>query len=117
MLNVAKESLDNTLRDYIIDQLMKTANDLQKDAPEEWKVVISHWNLLQLLEKSFETDGTLKQTRVFGVGKDLCIVTSSEMKMLTIQKIQTYPDQWKRKVASYLFLEILGKMMNCFAIK
>lgn len=105
LLNLARESAEISFRDYIVDQLMKTSGEFQSKNTEEWRLFTLHWKLLKCLEQSFELGGTFKQNKVFGLGKDLIVVTETEIRRLTIESIEKYPESWKCKVASYLFFE------------
>lgn len=117
ILGLARESAEIEYRDFIIEHLQKMSKSFPEDMSNKWQHFIRHWNLLRFLEKSFETDGTFKQNKVFGVGKDKIIVNESEIKALTIEKIEKYPDNWKSKVAANLFFDAFGKLRRIYKNK
>lgn len=109
ILTIAFESTDKKLRDYISDQLVKTADDLQNDSQEEWQNYLNNWNLLKLLEKSFDIDGIPKQNKVFGSGKDMVVVTLSDVKHINVKKFSEMSSESKKKIATNLFIDNFGK--------
>jgi hypothetical protein len=109
LMNLAQTSPQIEYRDFIIDQLDKISKDILPENKEKWQDFKMHWNLLRYLEKSFEVDGTFKQNKVFGVGKDRIVVNESEIKALTVENITKYPLEWKKKIATALFFDSFGK--------
>lgn len=109
LMALAKETIMIDNRDFIIEYLTKISKEFDTSKQETWLNFYKHWTLLKYLEKSFETDGTFKQNKVFGSGKDRVVVNESEIKLLTIDKIEVYPDEWKNKVATSLFFDCFGK--------
>ncbi|XP_075969703.1 spatacsin [Anticarsia gemmatalis] len=107
LMTLARDSAQIQYRDFIVEHLEKIAKDMVPENLEKYQNFKRHWNLLRYLEKSFESDGTFKQNKVFGSGKNILVVTESEIKALTIEKIEKYPEQWKSKIATALFF-------NCF---
>lgn len=107
LMTLAEDSSQIVYRDFIVEQLEKLSKDMNSDNLEKYANFKRHWNLLRYLEKSFEIDGTFKQNKVFGTGKYRIVVTETEIKQLTIAKIESYPVQWKSKIATALFF-------NCF---
>ncbi|KAJ0180601.1 hypothetical protein K1T71_004005 [Dendrolimus kikuchii] len=103
LMTLAESSPQIEYRDFIVQHLEKLTNKMISENIPIWKDFYRHWNLLRYLEKSFETDGTFKQNKVFGAGKDRIFVNESEIKALTIENIKKYPAQWKSKVATVLF--------------
>lgn len=110
ILNVARESKDTELRNYITDQLLLHAEDLKKDKPKEWESYLEDWNLFNLLQKSFNFKGVPKQNNVFGFGQDMIVITCSDMTSYTIEILAKYPLEWKKKVAAHLFLDSFGEL-------
>ncbi|XP_028159191.1 spatacsin isoform X2 [Ostrinia furnacalis] len=105
LISLAKTSPQIEYRDFIVENLDKLSKDMLAENVNEWQEFRRHWNLLRYLEKSFEVDGTFKQNKVFGVGKDRIIVNESEIKALTVENIEKYPSLWKSKIATTLFFE------------
>ncbi|XP_061711592.1 spatacsin [Cydia pomonella] len=105
LMDLAQSSPEIEYRDFIVQHLDKLSLDLKGDTVTRWHNFKRHWMLLQYLEKSFEIEGTFKQNKVFGTGKNRIIVNESEIKALTIEKIQACTPQWKSKIASALFLD------------
>ncbi|KAJ8725713.1 hypothetical protein PYW08_003896 [Mythimna loreyi] len=103
LMTLARDSAQIDYRDFIVEHLEKLAKDMNGETQEKWLDFKRHWNLLRYLEKSFESDGTFKQNKVFGTGKDRIVVNESEIKALTVEKIEKYPQQWKSKIATALF--------------
>lgn len=108
-MSLAQTSSDIDYRDFIVEHLEKNSKDMSDENIGRWQQFVRHWNLLRYLEKSFETEGTFKQNKVFGVGKDRIFVNESEIKELTIEKIEKYSQQWKEKIATNLFFQSFGK--------
>lgn len=107
---LAQDSPQIEYRDFIVDHLEKMCKDMSGDDLKRYENFKAHWNLLRYLEKSFEMDGTFKQNKAFGSGKDRIIVNESEIKALTIEKIEKYPQEWKSKIATALFFSSFGKL-------
>ncbi|XP_047021762.1 spatacsin isoform X1 [Helicoverpa zea] len=103
LMILAQDSAQIEYRDFIVEHLEKLSKDMNTEIIDKWLDFKRHWNLLRYLEKSFEIDGTFKQNKVFGTGKDRIVVNESEIKALTIEKIQKYPPEWKSKIATALF--------------
>lgn len=109
LMALAQDSAQIEHRDFIVEHLEKLSKGMNNETQEKWLVFKRHWNLLRYLEKSFESDGTFKQNKVFGTGKDRIVVNESEIKALTVEKIEKYPQQWKSKIATALFFHSFGK--------
>lgn len=107
-MELARSSAQIDYRDFIVEHLQKLIKDFKKDNIEKWENFKRHWNLLQYLEKSFEVDGTFKQNKVFGTGSERVFVNESEIKALTIEKIEEYPSEWKCNIATALFFDTFG---------
>ncbi|XP_032513867.2 spatacsin isoform X2 [Danaus plexippus] len=105
LMELARSSAQIDYRDFIVEHLQKLIKDFKKDNIEKWENFKRHWNLLQYLEKSFEVDGTFKQNKVFGTGSERVFVNESEIKALTIEKIEEYPSEWKCNIATALFFD------------
>ncbi|KAM3963039.1 LOW QUALITY PROTEIN: spatacsin [Aphomia sociella] len=105
LMTLSQASAQIEYRDFIVENIEKLTKDMIPENVNKWQNFRRHWNLLRYLEKSFEVDGTFKQNKVFGVGKDRIIVNESEIKALTIEKIEKYPTQWKSKIATTLFFD------------
>ncbi|XP_068629577.1 spatacsin isoform X2 [Battus philenor] len=103
LMTLAASSSDIDYRDFIVQQIEKISKDIENKNVECWTNFKRHWNLLRYLEKSFEVDGTFKQNKVFGEANDRVFVNESEIKALTIEKIEQYPANWKSKIATTLF--------------
>ncbi|XP_026744645.1 spatacsin [Trichoplusia ni] len=103
LMSLAEDSAQIEYRDFIVEQIEKLAKDMNSESLSKWQNFKRHWNLLRYLEKSFECDGTFKQNKVFGTGKERIVVNESEIKALTIEKIEKYPQQWKSRIATALF--------------
>ncbi|CAG4989155.1 unnamed protein product [Parnassius apollo] len=103
LMTLAATSSEIEYRDFIVEQIEKIAKDIVFQNMDRWLNFKRHWNLLRFLEKSFEVDGTFKQNKVFGEGNERVFVNESEIKSLTIEKIEKYPTQWKSKIATALF--------------
>ncbi|CAH0701733.1 unnamed protein product [Spodoptera exigua] len=103
LMTLARDSAQIEYRDFIVEHLEKLSKDMNNETKEEWLHFKRHWNLLRYLENAFESEGTFKQNKVFGMGKDRIVVNESEIKALTIDKIEKYPQQWKSKIATALF--------------
>lgn len=95
---------------------MKNGEELKKDLPEEWETYLEDWNLFNLLEKSFDFKGVPKQNIVFGFGKDVIVINSSDMKRYTVEIISKFSIEWKKRVAAYLFLDTFGEYFICNSI-
>lgn len=108
-MELAQDSAQIEYRDFIVEQLEKMSKEMSSADLNEYENFKRHWNLLRYLEKSFEADGTFKQNKAFGSGKDRIIVNESEIKALTIEKIKKYPEEWKSKIATALFFSSFGK--------
>ena len=108
-MTLARDSAQIEYRDFIVEHLEKLSKEMNSETLEQWLDFKRHWNLLRYLEKSFESDGTFKQNKVFGTGKDRIVVNESEIKALSIEKIEKYPQQWKSKIATALFFNSFGK--------
>ncbi|XP_052757536.1 uncharacterized protein LOC113517240 [Galleria mellonella] len=105
LMTLAQDSASIEYRDFIVDNIEKLSKDILPENVDKWQNFRRHWNLLRYLEKSFEVDGTFKQNKVFGIGTDRIIVNESEIKALTINKIEKYPAQWKSRVSTALFFD------------
>ncbi|RVE48988.1 hypothetical protein evm_006346 [Chilo suppressalis] len=105
LITLAKTSPQIEYRDFIVEHLEKLSKDILPENIKTWEHFRRHWNLLRYLEKSFEVDGTFKQNKVFGVGKERIIVNESEIKALTVENIEKYQPEWKSKIATALFFE------------
>ncbi|XP_049866892.1 spatacsin [Pectinophora gossypiella] len=105
LMTLAQESPQIEYRDFIVENLEKLSKDIKPENLPRWQNFKNHWNLLRYLEKSFEVDGTFKQNKVFGVGNNRVFVNESEIKPLTIEKIEKYPPEWKSKIATALFFD------------
>lgn len=103
LMTIAEVSPQIDFRDFIVENIKKLVKDMNPDNIPLWNDFNRHWNLLRYLEKAFECDGTFKQNKVFGTGKERIIVNESEIKALTIENIKKYPMDWKRKIATTLF--------------
>lgn len=112
LMSLARESAQITFRDFIVEHLEKLSKDFPEDKQSKWQNFYGHWQLLLCLEKSFEKEGTFKQNRVFGLGKDRIIVNETEIKALTVEKIEQYPDKWKSKIATCLFFDTFGEYIR-----
>lgn len=108
-MTLAYESPQIEYRDFIVENLEKMVKDMKVDNLEKWQNFRKHWNLLRYLEKSFESEGVFKQNKVFGGSKNRIYVNESEIKALTIEKIEKYPPEWKSKIATALFFDTFGK--------
>lgn len=108
-MTIAASSAEIEYRDFIVDQIEKNSKGMTSENLERWLNFKRHWNLLRYLEKSFEVDGTFKQNKVFGEGTDRVFVNESEIKALTIEKIENYPSHWKSLIATTLFFNTFGK--------
>lgn len=109
LMTLAQASPQIEYRDFIVDNIEKISNNIISENVERWQTFKRHWNLLRHLEKSFEVDGIFKQNKIFGSGKNRVIVNESEIKALTIEKIEKYPSQWKTKIATTLFFDTFGE--------
>lgn len=109
-MELAQDSAQIEYRDFIVDNLEKMIKEMTGDNLKKYENFKRHWNLLRYLEKSFEADGTFKQNKAFGSGKDRIIVNESEIKALTIENIEKYPQEWKSKIATALFFSTFGKL-------
>lgn len=109
LMTLAQDSSQIEYRDFIVQHIEKIAKEMTSENLEKYSNFKRHWNLLRYLEKSFESEGTFKQNKVFGMGKDRVFVTESEIKAMTIDGIQKYPEQWKSKIATALFFNSFGK--------
>lgn len=109
LMTLAQTATDIDYRDFLVEHLQKLTKDIKPENKPRWEDFKSHWNLLRYLEKSFEVDGTFKQNKVFGSGTDRVFVNETEIKALTIEKIEKYPRDWKNKIATVLFFETFGK--------
>lgn len=107
-MTLANESPQIEYRDFIVENLEKMEN-MKVENLEKWQNFKRHWNLLRYLEKSFESEGVFKQNKVFGGGKNRIYVNESEIKALTIEKIEKYPPLWKSKIATAMFFDTFGK--------
>ncbi|CAG9783834.1 unnamed protein product [Diatraea saccharalis] len=105
LITLAKTSPQIEYRDFIVEHLEKLSKDFLPENIKIWEDFKRHWNLLRYLEKSFEVDGTFKQNKVFGFGKDRIVVNESEIKSLTVENIEKYSNKWKCKIATALFFE------------
>ncbi|XP_013195896.1 spatacsin [Amyelois transitella] len=105
LMTLAEASPDIEYRDFIVDNIEKISKNIAPHNLDRWINFKKHWNLLRLLEKSFEVDGKFKQNKVFGAGKNRFIVNESEIKALTVEKIEKYPVDWKCKIATALFFD------------
>ncbi|XP_053623631.1 uncharacterized protein LOC128682796 [Plodia interpunctella] len=105
LMTLAEASPQIEYRDFIVENIEKISKNIAAENLDRWNTFKKYWNLLRFLEKSFEVDGTFKQNKVFGAGKDRIIVNESEIKALTIENIEKYPEQWKRKIATTLFFD------------
>lgn len=112
-MTLARDSAQIEYRDFIVEHVEKLSKDMSNETKEEWLNFKRHWNLLRYLEKAFEVEGTFKQNKVFGMGKDRIVVNESEIKALTIDKIEKYPQPWKSKIATALFFNSFGKLCFC----
>lgn len=108
-MTLALESSDIQYRDFIVEHLLKIAKDIKPDNADKWHEFRRHWHLLRHLEKSFEVGGTFKQNKVFAAEKDIVVVTESEIKSMTVEKIIKYPIEWKSRIATALFFNSFGK--------
>lgn len=108
LMTLARDSAQIEYRDFIVENLEKISKDISSDNLPIYLNFKRHWNLLRYLEKSFESDGTFKQNKVFGSGKNRIFVNETEIKALTVEKIEKYPDQWKSKIATALFFTCFG---------
>ncbi|CAH2086346.1 unnamed protein product [Euphydryas editha] len=105
LMTLAQTSTEIEYRDFIVEHLHKLSNDMISANLSKWENFKRHWNLLRYLEKSFEVDGTFKQNKVFGTGTDRVFVNETEIKALTIEKIEKYSSEWKCKIATALFFD------------
>lgn len=105
LMSLAETSSAIEYRDFLVEQLEKISKDMLSENIPKWLEFKRHWNLLRYLEKSFQIDGTYKQNKVFGTGKDRIFVNESEVKALTIENIEKYPVSWKTKIATALFFQ------------
>lgn len=117
LISIAQTSTEIEYRDFIVDHLQKLAKDIKNENIEKWENFKRHWNLLRCLEKSFEVDGTFKQNKVFGFGTERVFVNESEIKALTVEKIAKYSSEWKCKIATTLFFDTFGKLVDHIKIK
>lgn len=108
LMSLAETSSAIEYRDFLVEQLEKISKDMLSENIPKWLEFKRHWNLLRYLEKSFQIDGTYKQNKVFGTGKDRIFVNESEVKALTIENIEKYPVSWKTKIATALFFQSFG---------
>lgn len=106
---LAEDSVQIEYRDFIVEHIEKLSKDMNSETLSKWMEFKRHWNLLRYLEKSFECDGTFKQNKVFGTGKERIVVNESEIKALTIEKIEKYSQEWKSRIATALFFNSFGK--------
>lgn len=109
LMTLAEVSPQIEYRDFIIEHVENSTKDMSSETLARWQIVKRHWNLLRYLEKSFETEGVFKQNKAFGSGKERIIVNESEIKALSIEKIQKYPDMWKGRIATALFFSTFGE--------
>lgn len=107
-MTLAQESSEIEYRDFIVEHLEKISKDIKSENSDRWQEFWRHWHLLRYLEKSFEFEGTFKQNKVFSQGKDMVVVTESEIKAMTIEKIYKYPPEWKSRIATALFFDVFG---------
>ncbi|XP_045491000.1 spatacsin [Colias croceus] len=105
LMTLAQAATQIEYRDFLVENLQKISKDMKNENIGRWENFLRHWNLLRYLEKSFEVDGTFKQNKVFGTCSDRVFVNESEIKALTIEKIEKYPSEWKSKIATSLFFE------------
>ncbi|XP_046964656.1 spatacsin isoform X3 [Vanessa cardui] len=105
LMTLAKSSAQIEYRDFIVEHLQKLTKDMNSSNISKWDDFKRHWNLLRYLEKSFEVDGTFKQNKVFGIGNDRVFVNETEIKSLTIEKIEKYSPEWKCKIGTALFFD------------
>lgn len=112
LMTLAGESPQIEYRDFIVEHLEKITKDIKPENVSKWQNFRRHWMLLRYLEKSFEVEGTFKQNKAFGVGKDRIFVNESEIQALTIEKIEKYPSEWKSKIATALFFDTFGKLYH-----
>lgn len=110
LMALAQTSAEMEYRDFIVEHLHKLSKDMISTNLNKWEDFRRHWNLLRYLEKSFEVDGTFKQNKVFGIGSDRVFVNETEIKALTIEKIEKYSTEWKCKIATALFFDTFGKL-------
>lgn len=108
LMTLAQESSEIEYRDFIVEHLEKISKDIKSENSDRWQEFRRHWHLLRYLEKSFEFEGTFKQNKVFSQGKDMVVVTESEIKAMTIEKIYKYPPEWKSRIATALFFDVFG---------
>lgn len=108
-MTLAQESSKIEYRNFIVTNLESMVKEMSPENLDKYLNFKRHWNLLRFLEKSFETDGVFKQNKAFGTGKSRIIVNESEIKALTIEGIQKYPEEWKSKIATALFFNFFGK--------
>lgn len=109
-MELAQASPQIEYRDFIVSHIDKMEKDIKTENQAAWHDFKRHWHLLRYLEMSFEVDGTFKQNKVFGSGSNRVFVNESEIKELTIEKIQKYPPDWKSKIATALFFDTFGKI-------
>ncbi|XP_047512277.1 spatacsin [Pieris napi] len=105
LMALAQTATQIEYRDFLVENLQKITKDMNAENIPRWEDFHRHWNLLRYLEKSFEVEGTFKQNKVFGSGADRVFVNETEIKSLTIEKIEKYPSDWKNKIATVLFFE------------
>ncbi|CAH2073718.1 unnamed protein product, partial [Iphiclides podalirius] len=77
LMTIAATSTEIEYRDFVVEQIDKNSKDI--------------------------ANGTFKQNKVFGEGSNRIFVNESELKALTIEKIENYPDHWKSLIATTLF--------------
>ncbi|CAK1545304.1 unnamed protein product [Leptosia nina] len=105
LMTLAQSATEIVYRDFLVENLLKISKDMKPENISRWEDFQRHWHLLRYLEKSFEVDGKFKQNKVFGLGTGRVFVNESEIKSLTIEKIEKYPSDWKNKIATVLFFE------------
>ncbi|VVC97086.1 unnamed protein product [Leptidea sinapis] len=106
LMTLAQTATEIEYRDFLVEHLQKITKDMKSENIARWENFLRHWNLLRYLEKSFEVEGKFKQNKVFGTGTDRVFVNESEIKELTIEKIEKYSSDWKSNVATALFFDV-----------